>query len=119
MLVASPDTPLHLTLGANVDYLRQQGLGPGLGRVSLDLNLFPFKDVTTFLPHIGASFSENISGGEQSLWSGTRPGLEGIVGFDLALGHNLANGVALEERLGSVRGMERFYTTRLAFVIGL
>jgi hypothetical protein len=96
-----------------VEYQRQHDLGPGRGRLSVDLRLLAPDSQGWFVPFAGMSVSANRSGGAQSEWEGTRLGLEALAGAVLVPDNRSPVGVSIEERFGYVRGREHALATHI------
>jgi hypothetical protein len=114
--------PLHVAmLGVNVgaDYIREQHLGKGRVTVSLDGTLSPANSSGTLVPYVGGGIGLNWSGGQASQWTGSRVGLDVILGIKALLGHGDRVGWKLEQRYGYVQGYEHAFATRLGLLVGL
>lgn len=112
-----PVVDFALTVGA--DYERVRGLGPGRGSVSLDVTIQPQRETTGFVPYLGGGVSANWSGGQQSEWSGSRPGVDAIVGLKFSFLASETIAGRIEQRFGYVQGLEHHQTTRLGLIFAL
>ncbi len=110
---------VYLGVRGGIGYAREEHLGPGRGSLGLDFTLAPHHEFTAALPYIGAGVSINVSGGQQSQFSGFRSGLDAIAGLDVNAFHSDRIGLKLEERYGRIQGMKASPTTRAGFVLGL
>jgi hypothetical protein len=100
-----------------IEYQRQSGLGPGRGRVAAELRLLPGFGERSFHPYAGVGVSANQSGGQQTEWSGTLIGFQGIAGVTMVPSERVPVGLLLEERLGYVKGQEHATATHLGLLI--
>ncbi len=112
-----PLIDVALTVGA--DYQRVRGLGPGRGSVSLDATIQPERETTGFVPYLGAGVSANWSGGQQSEWAGSKPGLDAIAGLKFSFLASETVAARIEQRFGYVQGVEHHSTTRLGLIFAL
>jgi hypothetical protein len=99
------------------DYQRQSHLGPGQWRVAANLRVLPPTD-RSFIPYLGGSVSANQSGGQQSLWQGTRLGLEALAGLLITPSRTIV-GLRLEERYGYVQSQPHAFATQLGLALHL
>jgi hypothetical protein len=106
----------YVYLGARVgvDYAREHGPGAGRSTASLDLTLTPGIEDLRFLPYVGGSISANRSGGQQSAWTGTRAGFEGLVG---AIIPGSWLGLQLEGRYGYIEQLPHVLTGRAGLIV--
>ena len=107
--------PMKVSLSPGVDYLKQETGGPSQTSLSLDASLQPGGS-SSVTPYVGASASENWSGGSGKMWDGAKLGLETMAGAQFKLG---ASGASLkaEERFGYVKEQEHTLTTRVGFLV--
>jgi hypothetical protein len=109
-------TLLGLAVGA--DYIREQHLGKGQASVSLDATLSPPNTGAGFVPYVGGSAGLHWSGGQYSQWTGSRVGLDVLLGVRALIGRQERMGWKLEQRFGYVRGFEHSLATRLGLLFG-
>ncbi len=99
-----------------IEYERQSDLGPGRGRVAAELRLLPGRTESRFHPYLGVGISANQSGGNQSEWSGTLAGLQGMAGVMMVPSDHVPLALLLEEWYGYVRGHEHATATHLGLM---
>jgi hypothetical protein len=105
---------LYLGTRIGVDYAREHGLGAGRSTASFDLTLTPGLEDLRFLPYVGGSISANRSGGQQSAWTGTRAGFEGLVG---AIIPGSWLGLQLEARYGYIEQLPHVLAGRAGVIV--
>jgi hypothetical protein len=116
--VVMPAGITMLGLAAGADYIREQHLGEGRVSAALDATLAPPNVNAGFVPYVGGSVGLHWSGGQYARWTGSRVGLDVLVGVKALIGRQERMGWKLEQRFGYVQGFDHALATRLGLLIG-
>ena len=100
-----------------LEYQRQNDLGPGRARVAGQLRVLPRNSEGWLVPYLGVSVSANQSGGDQSEWSGTLGGIQGMAGLLLMPSDNFPVALLVEERFGYVRERNHATATHVGLAV--
>ena len=99
-----------------IEYQREDGQGPGRGRVAAELRLLPGLGEHSLHPYFGGSISANQSGGDRSEWPGALLGLQAMAGIMVVPSERVPIAFLLEERVGYVREINHATATHLGFL---